>query len=151
MDVEAEGKLEQEPPEDTRPTVSEAMGVDHEPGGIPSSGPQSAAYIPGVASSSGGPIRMPTIPEERPENLGIPQENATRNEVESVAGMQPEAEPSIAASVRSPRSTEVMPERNVRQRTEGTEPRQTTRTTGTTGTTGTTITHLCCTRDYMNW
>ena len=92
VDVETEGKPEEEPPEDTRPTVSEAMGVDHESGGIPSSGTHSAAYIPGVASGSGGAIRMPTIPEERPENLGIPQENATRNELESVAGMQPEAE-----------------------------------------------------------
>ena len=72
---EAEGKPDQEPPEDIEPNVSEAMGVDHEPGGI-SSGP---AYTPGVASSSGGPIRMPTIPEERPEISGMPQGSQQEN------------------------------------------------------------------------
>ena len=67
--------------------------------------------------------------------------------LESV-GMQPEAEPSIAASVRSPRSTEITPERNLRRRSDCTEPEQatgttgTTRTTGTTGTTGTAPTPL---------
>ena len=68
VDVEAEGKLEQEPPEDNRLNVGDVMGVDHDPGGIPS-GP---AYTPGAASSSGGTVRMPTIPEERPERSGIP-------------------------------------------------------------------------------
>ena len=58
VDVEAEGKPEQ----------GDVMGVDHDPGGIPS-GP---AYTPGAASSSGGTVRMPTIPEERPERSGIP-------------------------------------------------------------------------------
>ena len=45
--------------------------------------------------------------------------------------MLPEAEPSIAASVRPYRSTEITPERNVRQRTEGSESEHAAGTTGT--------------------
>ena len=35
VDIEAVGKPEQEPPEDTRPNVGDVMGVDPEPGEIP--------------------------------------------------------------------------------------------------------------------
>ena len=108
--MEVEGKPDAEPPEDTRPDVREAMG-------IPSA--------PSMGSGSGGAGRMPTISEDQPSIPAPPPTvegpATTRSETDSIMETQPQLEPSAVASVRSPRSMESTPDRNVRQRTEETE------------------------------
>ena len=110
--MEIEGTPEEEPPEDTRPNVREALGI---------------APSPNAASGSGGLGRMPTIPKDQQT---IPTPTPTeqqvrpptlRSETDSVIETQPELEPSAAASVRSSRSLDITPERNVRPRTHETE------------------------------
>ena len=95
VDVEVEGTPDEEPPEDTRPNVQEAMGI-----------PPS----PDMASGSGGLARMPTIPEDRQSTPAPlltghqPIPPTSGSDTDSVMESQPEFEPSAAASVRSPRS-----------------------------------------------
>ena len=80
---------------------------------------------PSMTSGSGGTGRMPTISENQPSNPTPPptvqRPATTRSEIESIMETELELEPSAAASVRSPRSMESTPDRNVRQWTEETE------------------------------
>ena len=97
VDVEVEGTPDEEPPEDTRPNVQEAMGV-------PSSSD--------ISSGSGGVGRMQPIPEDR-ELMHVPPPTHHQqtpptidNDADSVMETQPEMETSAAASSRASRSLE---------------------------------------------
>ena len=125
VDVEVEGALDEEPPEDTRPNVQEAMGIP------PSSD---------ISSGSGGLSRMQPMPEDR-EILSAPLPTVHQpppptvdNGGGSVMETQPEMEPSAAASSRASRSMETTPERSVRPRIESADTPQLT--PGVTPTTG---------------